>query len=166
MNEEEYFICHWPRCVLWWCSMTKIGYEVKKIISLQDFPFSCTCNKFLFGCGKKNKLCKVKKSWSCSAEQFCDLHMTCAVLVWKDNESEFVEFWFFSSFIAWYKMQCVFHTKIFQQDFIFQFFFFFYHLLIFYLINYWIKKCYMYVFTINSPIGKLIHLTFKSRHLW
>lgn len=95
MNEEEYFICHWPRCVLWWCSVTKIGYEVKKIISLQDFPFSCTCNKFLFGWGKKKKLCKVKKSWSCSAEQFCDLHMTCAVLVWKDDESEFVEFWFF-----------------------------------------------------------------------
>lgn len=95
MNEEEYFICHWPRCVLWWCSMTKIGYEVKKIISLQDFPLSCTCNKFLFGWGKKKKLCKVKKSWSCSAEQFCDLHMTCAVLVWKDDESEFVEFWFF-----------------------------------------------------------------------
>lgn len=95
MKEEKSFICHWPRCVLWWCSVTKIGYEVKKIISLQDFPFSCTCNKFLFGWGKKKKLCKVKKSWSCSAEQFCDLHMTCAVLVWKDDESEFVEFWFF-----------------------------------------------------------------------
>lgn len=38
---------------------------------------------------------KLKKSWSCFAEQFCDLHMTCAVLVWKDDESGFVEFWFF-----------------------------------------------------------------------
>lgn len=153
MNEEEYFICHWPRCVLWWCSMTKIGYEVKKIISLQDFPFSCTCNKFLFGWGKKKKLCKVKKSWSCSAEQFCDLHMTCAVLVWKDDESKFVEFWFF--FIIHCLIQYAMCIPI-----------FFNHLLIFYLINYCIKKCYMYVFTINSPIGKLIHLTCKSRHLW
>lgn len=164
MNEEEYFICHWPRCVLWWCSVTKIGYEVKKIISLQDFPFSCTCNKFLFGWGKKKKLCKVKKSWSCSAEQFCDLHMTCAVLVWKDDESEFVEFCFF--FIIHCLIQnamCIPYKNILTR---FHFSIFFNHLLIFYLINYWIKKCYMYVFTINSPIGKLIHLTCKSRHLW
>lgn len=140
MKKEESFICHWPRCVLWWCSVTKIGYEVKKMISLQDFPFSC--NKFLFGWGKKKKLCKVKKSWSCSAEQFCDLHMTCAVLVWKDDESGFVEFWFFFHHLLLNTKCNVYSIQKYFNKISF-FHFFFYHLLIFYLINYWIKKCYV-----------------------
>lgn len=77
MNEEEYFICHWPRCVLWWCSVTKIGYEVKKMISLQDFPFSC--NKFLFGWGKKKKLCKLKK-----VEEI--LILLCRTILWSTHD--------------------------------------------------------------------------------
>lgn len=136
MNEEEYFICHWPRCVLWWCSVTKIGYEVKKIISLQDFSFSC--NKSYLAEARKRSYARWRNlDLALLNNSVIYTWLLCGISVkgWRKWICWILIFFHHLSKCNVYSIQKYFN-KI-------SFFHFFYHLLIFYLINYWIKKCYV-----------------------